>query len=111
MLFLGELLALLAGGALLGLDGLESLVVGRKTGGLDLGLLATDLGLLEFALLAQGLFLGGALLLQLFELGVGRSGLGLEAGEQGLLGFLLGGEAVGEAGLFQISHASGRRCP
>ncbi|PWS22598.1 hypothetical protein DKP78_17550, partial [Enterococcus faecium] len=45
-----------------------------------------------------------ALFSQQLELGIRRGGLGLEFGEQGLLGLLLGGNAVGESGL-QIFHA------
>ena len=73
-----------------------------------LGLLAALFGLAGLVLLTQGLLFGGALVGQLVELGVRRGGLGLELGEQGLLGVLLGGDAVVEAGLFQISHAVGR---
>jgi hypothetical protein len=64
---------------------------GLQALGFLLRLLTTDLGLFGLKLLTLGLFLlGGALFLKLVELGIGGGRLGLELGQQRLLGLLLG---------------------
>ena len=107
LFFLGQSLALLAGSALLRLDRFLGLGLCGKTCGVPLGLFPTGFRLGEFMLLTQRLLLGRTLGGEFVEFGIGGGGLGLEPGEQGLLGLLLGGKAVREAGLFQISHAEG----
>jgi len=105
LLFLGQLLALLAGGALGGFDFFLSALFGGQTSRFLLGLLTALFGLLQLELLTLGLLLGGALQGQLLELGILDRRLGLELGQQSLLGLLLRRDAVVEAGLFKVSHA------
>jgi hypothetical protein len=95
LLFLGQLLARLAVGALLRLESFLGFEIGGHAGGVLLGLFTALLGLGQLVLLAQGLLFGGALFSQAFEFRVGGGGLRLEFGEQGLFGLLLGGNAVG----------------
>jgi hypothetical protein len=83
LLFLGERLALLAGGALLGLDRFLGFLVGSHARGFLVRLLTALLSLGQLVLLAQGFLFGGALGGQLVEFGVGGGGLGLEAWRAG----------------------------
>src|SRR5690606_3610870 len=108
LLFLGQLLALLAGGALGGVHLFLGGHFGGQAGGFLLGLLAAHFGLGQFVLLADGLLLGGALFGQFLELGILNRRFRLEPGQEGLFGVFLCGQAVVEAGVLEVAHA-GRR--
>lgn len=105
LLFLCQLFALLASCATFGVDLLLGGQLGCQSSGFLLGLFTTQFRLGQFVLLAKRFLLSRSLGGKLVKLRVRCGGLGLELCQEGLLGLLLSGDTVVEAGLFQISHA------